>query len=305
MHSRVTGLPQLAAVSAIAILAAGVAGCTSSSNSATGSGGIKPAATSPWQVIQLAANETRNVNSFAATLDIRISHKSGSSGSSGSGMSGLGNAEMAGTFQEQLHPSLLVSADFSRFSVSSQPLAGGLGEVITPKALYMKFGPLTQALHTAKPWFEIPLSGLNKITGLNLDSLINQTQTSSPLTQTQLLAGATNVRQVGTGTVDGVPVTEYAGTYSMSAALAKLPSDLRDSVSQAMQKAGFNKAQAQFQAWIDGQHQLRKEVVTVDGSEITETITMTVTSINQPLAISVPPASQTTTLPASVLNSAG
>lgn len=294
MHSRVIGLPQLAAVSAIAILAAGVAGCTSSSNSATGTGSTKPAALSPRQAIQLAADQTRNVNSFAATLDIRMSGKPGSSGS-------FGNAVMAGTFQERQHP-LLASADFSTFSVAGQSMSG-LGEIVTPKAVYIKLGLLTQSLHSTKPWVEMPLSALNKSTGLNLGSLIDQMQTNSPLTQTQLLAGATDVRKVGTDTVDGVPVTEYAGTYLMSAALAKLPSALRGPLSQDLQKAGINSAQ--FRAWIDGQHQLRKETVTEDGSTFIETITITVTSINQPVTISVPSASQTTTLPASVLNATG
>jgi hypothetical protein len=304
VYPRIPGLPQLAAVGAIAIIAAGVAGCTSSGNSASGSSASgSSAATSPRQAIQLAADETHDVNSFAATLDIRLSGKPGSSDSSDSGISGdLGNTEMAGTFAEQLHPSLLLGADFGTFSVAGQSLAGGLGEVITPKAVYVKLSLLTQAIHTGKPWIELPLSALNQSTGLNLGSLINQAQTSSPLTQTQLLAGATDVRTAGTGTVDGVPVTEYTGTYSMSAALAKLPADLRGPIGQAVRKVGINAAQ--FRVWIDGQHQVRKEIVTEDASAFTETITIVVTSINQPVTISVPAASQTSTLPASVLSGA-
>jgi hypothetical protein len=179
----------------------------------------------------------------------------------------------------------------------------GLGEVITPKAIYIKLGLLTQALHSTKPWIELPLSALSGSTGLNLNSLIDQAQTSSPLTQTQLLAGATDVRTVGTSAVDGVPVTEYAGAYSMSAALARVPADVRGQLGQIMQKAGINGAQ--FRVWIDGQHQVRKEVVTMDASAFTETVAITVTSINQPVTISAPTASQTTTLPASVLSAAG
>jgi hypothetical protein len=208
---------------------------------------------------------------------------------------------MAGTFQEQLHPSLLASVDFNTFSVAGQSMAG-LGEVITPTAIYIKLGLLTQALHSTKPWIEMSLSSLNKSSGLDLGSLINQMETSSPLAQTELMAGATNVRTVGTSTVDGVPVTEYAGSYSTSAALAKLPADVRGQLSQALQKVGINSAQ--FKAWIDGEHQVRKEIVTEDASALTETITLTVPSINQPVTISVPAASQTMTLPASALSEA-
>jgi hypothetical protein len=247
------------------------------------------------QAIQLAADDTRDVNSFAATADIQVTSEAGASGS-------LGTAEMAGTIQEQLHPSLLLGADFSKFSAAGQSMSG-LGEIITPQAVYIKLGMLTQALHTTKPWIEMPLSALNKSTGMNLSSLINQMQESSPLTQTQLLAGATNVRTVGTSTLNGVPVTEYTGSYAMSAALARLPADLRGQLSQLVQKVGIT--EVQFQVWIDGQHQLRKMIATEHGSALTETITMTVTSINQPVTISVPPASQTTTLPASALSNTG
>lgn len=301
MHSRVTGLPQLAAASAIAILAAGVAGCTSASSSAGASGSTasaQPVATSPRQAIQLAANETRNVNSFAATMDIRITSKPGASSSATSGSPG--NVDMAGTLQEQLHPSLLASADFSTLQAAGQSLPGGMGEIITSKAVYIKLSLLTQSLHTSKPWIEVPLSGLNASTGLNLSSLFNQLQSSSPLAQTQLFAGATNVRTVGTSTVDGVPVTEYAGTYSTSAVLAKLPADLRGQLSQVLQETGITSAQ--FQVWVDNQHQVRKEAVVEDASAFTETVTTTVTSINQPVTISTPSASQTTTLPASALS---
>jgi hypothetical protein len=293
VHSRVTGLQQLAAASAIAILAAGVAGCASSNNSASSS----TAAMSPRQAIQLAAYQTRDMNSFAATLDMRISGKPGTSGGS------FGNAEIAGTMQEQLHPSLLTSANFGTFSAAGQSIPGGLGEVITPKAIYLRYSLITQALHMTKPWIELPLSAVSKASGLNLSSLISQMQTSSPLTQTQLLAGATDVRTAGTGTVDGIPVTEYTGAYSMSAALAKLPASVRGQLGQILQKAGINGVQ--FRAWIDGQHQLRKLVATENASAFIETIALTVTSINQPVTISAPAASQTATLPTSILNAIG
>jgi hypothetical protein len=52
-----------------------------------------------------------------------------------------------------------------------------------------------------------------------------------------------------------------------------------------------------FTVWIDDQHITRKALVTVNGTSITETVDMTITSINQPVHISAPPASQTAPLP--------
>jgi hypothetical protein len=268
--------------------------------SAAQSGDGQSAAISAKQAIQLAASTAHKVNSFAATTDIRITGKPRASSSAASGSPG--NVDMAGTLQEQTRPSLLVSADFSTFQAVGQSLAGGMSEIITPQAVYIKLSLLTQLLNTGKPWAEMPVSGLNASTGLNLGSLFSQLQTSSPLAQTQLLAGATNVRTVGTGTVDGIPVTEYAGTYSTSAAIAKLPADVRGPLSQDLQKAGITSAK--FRIWVDNKHQVRKDVVTEVSGAFTETITTTVTSINQPVSISVPAASQTTTLSASALSNA-
>ena len=55
-----------------------------------------------------------------------------------------------------------------------------------------------------------------------------------------------------------------------------------------------------FREWVDGQHHLRKmtEVETVNGDTVNTTIN--ITAINQPVHITVPPASQTTSMPASL-----
>jgi hypothetical protein len=304
MHSRVTSPPRLAAAGAIAILVATAAGCTASGNSAAkpaaGSarpvaGSARPVAVSARRAIQLAASDARDVNSYAATITIQIGNKSKTSGS-------LDNAVLAGTVAEQLHPSLLVDANFSTFAADGQLLPGGMGEILTPNALYIKLGVLTQALHTSKPWVRVPLSGLNGGSKLNLGSLFSQLQTSSPVAQTQLLAGATDVRTVGTSTVEGVPVTEYSGTYSTAAAIAKLPASVRGPLGQDLRQAGVGSAQ--FRVWVDSQHRVRKDVVTEAGSAFTETTTTTVTSIDQPVVISVPTISQATPLSASALGNA-
>jgi hypothetical protein len=294
VDSRVKGLSRLAAAGAIVILASGVAACSSSGGSNNGTGQQSQAQT-PQQAIQLAANTSRTVNSFSATVSVKV-NTSGTSGSPGA-------LSLTGTVSERLHPSLLAQADYSAFDVAGQSFPGGMSEIITPSSVYIKLSLLTQALHTSKPWIAIPFSALSKATGVNLGSLFSQLQTSSPLNQSQLFAGATNVKKVGTSVIDGVPVTEYSGSVSMTAALAKLPASVRSSLGADIQKAGINSAK--FTEWVDAQHQVRKVVVTESGSLFSETITTTVNSINQPVNVQTPPASQTTSLPASVLNSSG
>jgi hypothetical protein len=42
---------------------------------------------------------------------------------------------------------------------------------------------------------------------------------------------------------------------------------------------------------------MRKAVITGTGTTLTETVTVTFTSVNQPVNVTVPPTSQTTSLP--------
>ena len=284
MYSRVKGMSRLAAAGAIAILASGLAACGSAAPTASKA---NQQAMTPLQAIQLAATKTNSVNSFVGTIGMHIK----AAGETG---------DIGGTFTEQLHPTLLARVDFNTFNVAGMSMSGGISEIITANTLYLKMSMITQALHTSKPWIAIPFSALNKMSGLNLGSLLSQTQSSSPLTQTKMFAGATNVRAVGTGTVNGVPVTEYSGTISMSAALAKLPASDRKALDQEISQAGITSAH--FTAWVDAQHQVRKSVIIENGKNLSETITLTITSINQPVNIQAPPASQTTTMPANALN---
>ena len=104
---------------------------------------------------------------------------------------------MTATMAEQLHPSLLTELQIGKLSAAGTTLPGGLDEIVTPSALYMKWSFLTQELHLTKPWLGIPLSSLSKGTGINLSQLFSQATGSSPLNESQMLAGATGVRKVG------------------------------------------------------------------------------------------------------------
>jgi hypothetical protein len=219
-------------------------------------------------------------------MDLQATVKPGAAGTSGA----TGAVSMTATFAEQLHPSLLASVDIETLSSGGTSLPGGLAEVITPTTLYLKWSFLTQELHQSKPWLAIPVSSLNS-SGVNLSQIFSQATGSGPLTQSQLLQGATSVRQVGTGSIDGVAVTEYTGTFPLDKSLSYLSGSARAEVQQAIANAGFSTAT--FTVWIDGQHTVRKAVVTEVGTAVTETITTTITSINQPVNIAVPAAAQT------------
>jgi hypothetical protein len=281
VHTRVTRVPFLAAtIGVIALLAAG---CAASGNSASGLKAKPAAAASPQQALLLAAHNSEKVNSLAAKVDVVAT-------------SSRGDVHIAGDFTEQLHPSLLADADFTTFSDAGQSLPGGLSEILTSNAMYAS--GLGQALPGGKKWVEVPLKSLGAA-GSEMSALLSQAQNESPVTQTELLAHSKTAHKVGTAVLDGVPVTEYAGTYSISQALAALPASTRSKISKDIATAGISNAQ--FKVWLDSQDLPRKIVVAETGTTINETITESVTRFNQPVHIQVPPAAQTFVLPSSAL----
>lgn len=280
MQSRLGTVGAAAVLAAVAVAAAG---CSSGGSSSSG------ARVSPAQQLAATVKNAQSINSFTAEMSVR------GNGISGAGMMGAGNVALNGTFSEQRQPTEIARFDVGSLQASGANL-GPMSTITTPSALYLKMPMISALTHSTKPYLKIPASAL-KSGGLS--SLIGQAQSSNPLSAAQLLAGATNTRTVGTGTVNGVAVTELEGSEPVSAALAKLPANVRSSFGQDIQKLGVG--QIKFQAWVDGQHNFRKLIVNEIGRTLNETVTVTVTSINQPVHISVPPAAQVSTLPASAL----
>jgi hypothetical protein len=269
-----------AAAGAVALLAAGCGGGSSSAHDASGKSGL-----SPVQAIALAATQAKQATSFGTDLNIK--------------MTGATAVSMSGSMALRSKPSLLATADFSSISAAGQSVPGGMSEIITDKSVYLKMAALTQELG-GKQWVELPYSELQQSTGINVGQLLNQVQGNNPLVQTQMLAAAKNVRDAGTQTVDGVTTTHYTGTYPIAAGLAKLPASLRSMTEQQIQKLGLQSAQ--FNVWIDGQHQTRRLIMVEHGTGETVTVTLNVTGINQPVNVSLPPASQVASIPASALS---
>lgn len=290
MQVRIARLPWYAAALA-AIVAAAVSGCASSSSTGSSSTGASGSATTAAPVtaldaVKLAASTSSHANTFTGTMNMAITAKPGAPSSAE-----LAGTSMTMTMAEQLRPSLLLSADITSLTSAGQSIPGGLSEVITPSTAYLKAPFLTQAADLTKPWLSVPLSSAGQASGVNLSQLMNEATTNSPLSETQMFAAATSVHKVGTGTIDGVPVTEYTGTVPMSAAMAKDSSVLSTQLKQQISSLGFTTET--FTVWIDGQHLTRKAHIVAVGTSVTETVNLTITSINQPVHITPPPASET------------
>jgi hypothetical protein len=285
-----TGSPALYAAGATAILAAALAGCATSGSGTAATKAGTPS--SPLSAVRLASKTTSGASSFTGTMSLRATAKSGSADQ---------NVSMTATMAEQLHPSLLAEVNIGTLSAAGSTLPGGLDEIVTPSTIYMKWPFLTQELHLTKPWLGIPLSAVSKGTGVNLSQLFSQATSSSPLSESQMLAGATSVRKVGATTIGGVAVTEYTGTLSLDKGLAYLSGSVKAQVQKEISAAGLTTGT--FTVWIDGQHTVRKAIIHENGTDLTETITVTVDTINRPVNIAVPTATQTSPLPNGALGS--
>jgi hypothetical protein len=292
-----TGRSPFYAVGLTAIAAAALAGCAAAGSGvgAAGSAANTAAPSSPLDAVQLAAKTTGGANSFTGTMSVQATAKSGAPSS--------GNVSITASMAEQLRPSLLTEVQIGTLSVAGQSLPGGLSEVVTPSSLYLKWSVLTQELHAGKPWLVIPVSALSKSSGVNLSQLFSQATNSSPLNESQLLAGASDVRKVGTGTIDGVPVTEYTGTVSLDKGMQYLSGSSKAAMQKEVAAAGLTTAT--FTVWVDGQRVMRKAVITEHGTALTEVVTVAISTLNQPVNIQIPAADQTTSLPTGALGSLG
>ncbi|HEY2577115.1 MAG TPA: hypothetical protein VGI74_12490 [Streptosporangiaceae bacterium] len=268
-----------AAGAAAVLLAAGCGG-SSATPSPTHPGA---SSLSPIQAITLAAHQAKAVNSAAFTLDVHTT--------------GTTSENLAGSIQIRLQPSLLASEDFSTLTVNGRSVPGGIQEIMNSQTIYMKMALLQQAL--GKPWVRVPYAELRQATGLNLGQLVQQVQDYNPMVQTQMLAGAKDVKTAGTQTIGGVKTTEYTGTYTMSAAMAKIPSSFRSLMQKQVQSMGLGLVQ--FKVWLDAQHQARKLITVEPGKSTQITVTVQVTGINQPVSVTYPPASQVATIPIGAL----
>jgi len=284
MLSRLTKVTVTTAAGAAAVLLA--AGCGSSSSpgsSQSPASGSSASGMSPLQAIALAADHSKQVTSFASTLNMQLS--------------GASAGTISGTMQEQTKPSVLMDVNMSTVKISGQSVPGGMQEILTGNDLYMKMSLLSQELH--KPWVILPLSELQKGTGVDFSQILQQVESNDPLVQTQMFTSAKDLKALGTQTIDGVQTTHYSGTYTVTAGISKLPASMRSMVTKQLKTAGIS--QVHFNAWIDGQHQIRKVQVAETGSSETINITMQITGIGQQVNIAIPAKSQTATLPASAL----
>jgi hypothetical protein len=269
LHGRRAAVVSLSAAALILIAA-----CSSGSEPAGGSRSASAALT-PQQAVLAAATQAQQITSANETLTVQSS--------------GASSSVTTGTIWIRLKPVLMISGNLNATAAGASTQ---IKMIVTSTAIYLNQASLASQL--GKPWVKIDLSALAGTSGAGLAQLVQSMQSNNFGNQAQLVTVAKNTHVVGTQTVDGVPTTEYAGSFSAADGLKALPASLRQALAPELQALG--NSTIYFHEWIDGQHHLRKmtEVETLNGDTVNTTIN--ITAINQPVHITLPPASQTFTL---------
>jgi hypothetical protein len=264
-----------------ACAATAIAGCSSAASSSTrkNTDVSSTETTATVKALRLAANASDHVNSLTAKIKV---HSSGT---------GTGTGDLAGTVSLQLKPTKIISASFNVTQAKSGTIQ--LDEILTGKAIYFKDPAFTKA--AGKPWVETSISDASSKVGVSLGSLLQNLESSNPLDQARLFNASKNAHKVGTAVIDGVPTTEYAGTYEPAVALAELSPQFRKQIGPTLKSIGSNAVQ--FEVWLDAHHIVRQAEDTDNVRGQVVTTELDVTSVNKPVKVALPPASEVAPLP--------
>jgi hypothetical protein len=203
-----------------------------------------------------------------------------------------GVSSISGTIAFQRSPLIIEENLTESANGQSIPISG----IVTPSAMYLKSSVLLKG--APKPWIKIPLARLPA--GSAFVSLLHSLQNENPMSQERLFAGAQHVRADGHQVIDGVSTAKYTGMFAPLAAVKYLPAGSRSLFRPLLSQI---QGDVHLTVWIGPDNQIKRftEVETVQTQTVTTTVTYN--SINQPVTITLPPASQVAVPPAGALNS--
>lgn len=290
-HSRAAGV---AAIAAVALTVVG--GCATSSGSTASGGhqahsaGQNPGSLNAEKAVALANKKTQRITSLTMTETVTMSGLPVSA--AGTGLSAGGTVHMVMHAKEKLKPKLLGTVSMS---ISAAGHATSIDEIITSSALYLK-APGIMPSQSGKPWAKISLSSLPN--GASLHKLLEQAQNGpagqmGPQAMTKVLTTAKNVHVVGHQVVDGVSTTEYSGDLTLSKIISLMQPAARNMLKPQM--AGL-KVTSPLRIWVDGNHYARRVQLRFSVHKMAMSVKLDVTSVNQPVTIVPPPASQVATI---------
>jgi hypothetical protein len=259
---------------AVAGIALPLAGCSARApRAATPPTAVDTAAV---RSLHLAAEQLALVNSLSAAVVVR-------SGTAGGVL-------QTGVVSVVVHPANLTMANFA-IGTGRKP---GLRVmvILTKNTIYLNDPAL--AKKSGKAWVKVRLSQISSRSP-SVSGLFQNLEGSNLLNQARLFTASSDAHVVGTAKINGVATTEYAGSYTPLAAMARLSPALRRVFGPVLSQIG--PGPVRFLVWIDGQHLIRKAIQTETATGHTTTTTFVVTAINQPVRVSLPGPRQVAAAP--------
>jgi hypothetical protein len=212
----------------------------------------------------------------------------------------------------------LMSLDMDMASIIPGTPPGGatVSTVFDGKTVYMRFPPeLAAGLPGGKQWARLDLAALSSQAGIDVAALTAQFNSSDPLANIALLAGAAGeVTEVGTEDVRGVSTRHLKMTVDLQKATEQLASKvsgpnaerLKAAVTQAATTVGVN--HLPMEAWIDDDGFPRRltyemdlskaKVPGAEGAPATGTakVSMEFFDFGQDVDVNIPPIGETVDL---------
>jgi hypothetical protein len=242
----------------------------------SGGSGSGTTAQSARQALVAAATSTQQVTSASERLLVRVS--------------GAQSQTTTGTILVQLKPTVQISENIK---ITAGGTSTGIKAIVTSNAFYLSEPAFSKQF--GKPWLKISLNALTGTAVASLGALVRSIQGNNFANQAELLTIAKNTHVVGTQMIDGVSTIESAGSFPATEATKVLPAAFRKVLGPALHALG--NSVVSFHVWVDGQHHIRKMVETETVNAETINTTVTISAINQPVHIAIPPASQTAVPP--------
>jgi hypothetical protein len=205
-------------------------------------------------------------------------------------VSGATSGTTTGTVLIQFKPTVQIS---EHINVAAGGTNTDVKAIIIGSALYLSEPPLTKQF--GKPWLKIDVNALTGTAGASLRSLVQSIQGNNMANQAELVTIAKNTHVVGTQMINGVPTTESAGSFPATEALKVMPAAFRKIFGPALQTLG--NSIVSFHVWVDGEHHIRKMIEIENANAETISTSLTISAINRPVHIAIPPASQTAVPP--------
>jgi hypothetical protein len=164
--------------------------------------------------------------------------------------------------------------------------------LMTKSAMYMKFPKEMAGQLGGKPWVKFSYKDLEKFSGVDLEEMLSQSQSSGPGAYLKMLTAAKDTERVGTATIRGEKTTQYAGTIKPTDLSKIFTGDQRKQYHSLLKSVGAGKVKVRVWVADDGLPRRIHQIMTVSGQKMD--MTMDLFDFGAKVDVTPPAASQTT-----------